>query len=242
MEKTEKETKIQKPIPLVKSPSKDKHLRKGKGFSLGEIKKAGKNVPLLKEFNIQIDYFRRSVRDENVEKLKKLKLPEKKKKKRAPFVRKEKRIRVRTKPAEKKPKPKKKEEKPPKEKVKAPKKEKVKPKKKGIPPIKEEVKKPVEAKPAPEPEKKEEALEPAEEPPIIEKKPKKKARKEKKGTPLTELDGLGPATESKFKEMGVNNIEELLEEDPEELGTLISGVTAERVNNWIKEAKELLKK
>ena len=45
------ETK-QKIIANVKSPSKDAHIREGIGFSLSEIKQAGRNLGILKEMNI----------------------------------------------------------------------------------------------------------------------------------------------------------------------------------------------
>lgn len=80
----------QKLINRVKSPAKDAHLRKGKGFSLKEIKEAGKSVDLLKKLNIKIDFFRRSAYSENVEQLKTLKDVEKIGKKKQPFSKKEK--------------------------------------------------------------------------------------------------------------------------------------------------------
>ncbi|MFW9773979.1 MAG: ribosomal protein L13e, partial [Candidatus Thorarchaeota archaeon] len=69
---------------IVYSPSKAHNLRKGKGFSLAEIREAGKTVQLLKKLNIPIDYIRQSTHKENVEKLEKLKISEKKGKKRKP--------------------------------------------------------------------------------------------------------------------------------------------------------------
>jgi predicted flap endonuclease-1-like 5' DNA nuclease len=59
---------------------------------------------------------------------------------------------------------------------------------------------------------------------------------------LTELSGLGPTTEKKFNELGVNSIEELLLEEPSELGQLIKGCTEDRIKKWIEEGKELVKK
>ncbi|MBD3255264.1 MAG: hypothetical protein GF383_09240, partial [Candidatus Lokiarchaeota archaeon] len=58
--------------------------------------------------------------------------------------------------------------------------------------------------------------------------------------PLTELSGLGPATAKKFEELGVKNIRDLIKENPEELGLLITGVTEERIRGWIEDAKKLL--
>ncbi|MHA2182351.1 MAG: helix-hairpin-helix domain-containing protein [Promethearchaeota archaeon] len=132
-------------IATVKSPARESSLRKGEGFSLKEIREAGKNINQLKEENIKIDYFRKSSNPDNVEKLKNLKLSEKKVKKRNPFVKKEKKRTpfksVKKKPkvkpkevlteATKKPIVKKKVDVSKKEKIKPIKKEKVKVEKKG---------------------------------------------------------------------------------------------------------------
>ncbi len=196
------ETK-QKIIADVRSPSKDAHIRKGSGFSLSEIKQAGKNLEILKELNIKIDYFRKSTHLENVEKLKSIEGQKKKGKKKDAFVKKEK------KRTEFKPKTEKKIVKKP-----------VKPK--AIP-----------AKPAPKPKKKEKV------------KPIKLEKLEKipkpAGIPLTELSGLGAATAKKFIELGVNTVEELLKENPDELGSLIKGVSSDRITKWIEEGKDLIK-
>jgi ribosomal protein L13E len=80
----------QKLIAVIKSPSKDGYLREGKGFSLSEINQAGKTVNLLKDLNIKIDYFRKSVHSKNIESLKLIEVPKKKGKKKEPFVKKEK--------------------------------------------------------------------------------------------------------------------------------------------------------
>lgn len=63
---------------------------------------------------------------------------------------------------------------------------------------------------------------------------------EQKGTPLTLLSGLGPTTESKFVELGVNSVEDLIKENPKELASLIKGVSDERLINWIEEGKKLI--
>lgn len=191
----------QKLIAVVKSPSKDAHLREGEGFSLNEIKQAGKTVKLLEDLNIKIDYFRKSVHNENIEKLKSIEVPKKKGKKREPFVKKEK---------------KKTPFKPKIEKLKV--KRVVKPK---VTP----------AKPVPKPIKKEKV------------KPAKieKVKVEPVGIPLTNLSGLGAATAKKFVELGVNTIEELIKENPEELAALIKGVSLDRLKKWIDEGKELIK-
>ena len=78
--------------------------------------------------------------------------------------------------------------------------------------------------------------------PVAKEKPKKKKKekKEEKGTQLTKLSGLGAATEKKFQEVGVTNIEELVKEKPEELEMLIQGISAQRIIKWIEEGKELL--
>jgi len=64
---------------------------------------------------------------------------------------------------------------------------------------------------------------------------------EEKGTPLTDLPGLGAATAKKFIELGVNTIEELCKESPDELATLIKGVSVDRIKNWIEDGKEIIK-
>ena len=76
-------------IARVKSPARGGDLRTGNGFSREEIKSAGKDIHQLRTLNITIDYFRKSVYSENIEKLKKLKIPDKVTKKK-PFVKKEK--------------------------------------------------------------------------------------------------------------------------------------------------------
>ena len=70
---------------------------------------------------------------------------------------------------------------------------------------------------------------------------KEKVKIEVIGTPLTELAGLGAATAKKFAELGVGSVEELSKEDPEELASLVKGVSVERISKWIEEGKELVK-
>ena len=181
------------------SPAKDAHLRKGKGFSLLEIKEAGKTVELLRDLNVKIDFFRKSKHEKNIIELKKLKPISRKTKKKKPYEFKEKK---RT-PFEPK------LEKAKKVPVKA-QKSTQKPKVKKLPSTKKE-----------------------------------KVTKEPTATEttkLTSLSGLGPATAKKFEELGVSCVEELVNEDPAELATLIKGVSEERIINWINECKELLNK
>jgi nucleotidyltransferase/DNA polymerase involved in DNA repair len=116
----------------VISPAKDAHIRKGRGFSLNEIKEAGKSLEDINDLNIIIDYFRKSTHQENVQKLQNLKSEKKKSKKREPFVKKEKK-RTPFKPKKAKAK------KAPIKKV-APKPKKPKPKVKEFPAKKEKVK------------------------------------------------------------------------------------------------------
>ena len=71
---------------------------------------------------------------------------------------------------------------------------------------------------------------------------KEKVKIEEIGTPLTELSGLGTATAKKFAELGVGSVEELSKENPEELASLLKGVSLERLVKWIEEGKELIKK
>ena len=190
---------------MVISPARDAHIRKAKGFSLGEIQEAGKTVELLRKLKIDIDYFRKSKHESNIEKLRKLKDISKKGKKKKPFKAKEKK---RT---------------PFKPKVSIPKKKAVK---------KVVVEKPAKAvKEAPAPKKERVKKE---------SKPKKKELSEAETTTLTSLSGLGPATAKKFEELGVSCAEELVNEDPAELASLIKGVSEERIRFWISECKELL--
>ncbi len=77
-------------MAVVISPSKDAHKREAKGFSLSEIKEAGKTPELLRALNVSIDYFRRSKHESNIEQLKKLKPVGKTVKKKKPYVFKEK--------------------------------------------------------------------------------------------------------------------------------------------------------
>jgi len=190
----------EKLIAIVKSPSKDAHLREGKGFSLNEIKQAGITVKLIKDLNIEIDYFRKSVRTENIEKLKKVEVPKEKGKKREPFIKKEK---------------KKTPFKPKKEKVRAKPKQIIEKAPKKLP-VKKEPKKPKIVK-------------------------EKEEKREERGTALTEIQGLGITIANKFIDLGVNNIEELVKENPEELAALISGVSLKRLKKWIEEGKEIIK-
>ena len=76
-------------MAVVISPAKDAHKREAKGFSLSEIKEAGKTPELLRALNVSVDYFRRSKHESNIEQLKKLK-PVGKKVKKKPYVFKEK--------------------------------------------------------------------------------------------------------------------------------------------------------
>ncbi|MFW9874446.1 MAG: helix-hairpin-helix domain-containing protein, partial [Candidatus Thorarchaeota archaeon] len=57
----------------------------------------------------------------------------------------------------------------------------------------------------------------------------------------TDLPGLGTATAKKFSELGVNTIEDLCEESPDELSALIKGVSADRLKVWIEEGKKMIK-
>ena len=192
-------------IATVKSPAKDAHWRRANGFSLKEIKESGKNINQLRDMKIKIDYFRKSAYPENIETLKKIKIPKKEVEKRKPFVQKEK---ERTPFAPKKEKPKVVPKKIVKKTTKAPI-AKEKPKS-----IKKEKLKPVKAE---------------------------KIKVEAKGTPLTDLPGLGVATAKKFIELGVDTVEELCKENPDELATLIKGVSADRLKDWIEYGKDLIK-
>ena len=194
-------------VAMVISPAKDAHLRKGKGFSLSEITESGKSVEILRDLNMDIDFFRKSKYETNIKELKKLKPVSKKTKKKKPYEFKEK-ARTAFKP-----------------KVEKAKKKPVK--------IEKVTQEPKATKKAPIP-KKEKV-----------KKERKSAKKElptTETTKLTSLSGLGPATAKKFEELGVSCVEELVDEDPAELASLIKGVSEERISNWISECKDLLNK
>jgi len=190
----------------VISPAKDAHIRKGSGFSLTEIKEAGKSLIDINELNINIDYFRKSTHQENVQKLQNLKLEKKKSKKREPFVKKEKK-RTPFKPKKARVK------KAPIKKV-APKPKKPKPKVTELPVKKEKVK--------------------------IKTATLKEGEEKPAGIPLTTLSGLGPTTAEKFIELGVSNIKDLIDENPDELAALIKGVSSDRIKKWIEEALNLI--
>ncbi|TFF98175.1 MAG: hypothetical protein EU547_02275 [Promethearchaeota archaeon] len=170
---------------MVISPSRKHHLREGNGFSLPEIKEAGKTIYLVKQHGIKIDYNRSSVHDFNVKKLKTLEPIERKGPKREPFVKKEKK---RT---------------------------------------------PFKPKKSKEKDREEEAEEIEQ---VEEEIP------EGELISLTELDGLGPKTEEKFKELGINSVNELVKENPSELAKLIYGASKDSIKDWIKQGNELLGK
>ena len=221
-----------KPIASVKSSSRSNFYksRKGSGFSLSEIKKAGKSVQLLKELGVKIDYFRKSIHVSNVDKLKSLKSIEKKTKKREAFVKKEK------KRTPFKPEPPKKKRKKPAKKITPKKKPTPKPRKEVIKQPKEVIKKEkVETKKLVKDDIKIEIED-------VQKVSGEATKKEKKkgGTPLTQLTGLGITTAKKFESVGVNSIEDLIQENPEELAKLIKGASAVRIDTWIKEGKTIL--
>lgn len=60
--------------PIVKRKLKDGRMivRRGRGFSLNELKEAGITIDVAKKLRIPIDKRRRSCREENVEALKEL--------------------------------------------------------------------------------------------------------------------------------------------------------------------------
>ena len=221
-DKTEKNATVKSNIATVKSPSREGHIREGNGFSLTEIKAAGKTIAFLKELNIKIDYFRKSTHEWNIEQLKALKPLKKKEKKKKPYLPKEERVKAR-------PKRKVKKKKIPKEKIEVVQEIEKEEKMQAIPKktvIEPKVKTPPKTK-----------LTPA-----TKAKPKPAPKPEEIEIPLTNLSGLGSATAKKFQDLGVNSVEGLIEEDPEELAMLISGVSADRIKKWVEEGKELLNK
>jgi len=200
-------------VAEVISPAKDAHKREARGFSLSEIKEAGKTPELLRALHINVDYFRRSKHESNIEQLKKLKPVGKKVLKKKPYVFKEKK-RTPFKP-------------------KAEKKVRKKPTK-----VEKTEQKPKITKKAPPPKKEVEKVALA--PTKKEKKEKKEKLKSEK-TKLTSLTGLGPAAAKKLEELGVSCVEDLIKENPGELAALIKGVSEERLSKWCDEGKEILK-
>jgi len=207
---------------IVKTPSKDRHARKGYGFSLSEIKEAGKSISMLKKMRIKIDYMRKTLLEENVKALKALKPPEQAKIKRAPFVRKEKKKRPF------KPKMEKTQEKIEEKVEEIPKKVKNKQKAKS----KKQEKQEIEQEPI-----KEEAQPMEHIPEPIEEKIELKSKE----ILIMELPGLGATTAKKFKDIGITSVEELCQEDPKELSKLVKGCSEDKIRKWIEEGKKLLK-
>ena len=203
-------------VAIVISPAKDAHKREAKGFSLLEIKEAGKTHELLRALNVNVDYFRRSKYESNIEQLKKLKPVGKKGKKKKPYVFKEKK-RTPFKPKVEK-----------------------KVRKKPAEVDKTEIK-PKITKIAPPPKKKVEKVEVVELKPAKKEKKEKKEKSKSEKTKLTSLTGLGPAAAKKLEELGVSCVEELIKENPGELAPLIKGVSEERLSKWCDEGKEILK-
>lgn len=198
-------------MAVVISPAKDAHKREAKGFSLSEIKEAGKTPELLRTLNVSVDYFRRSKHESNIEQLKKLK-PVGKKVKKKPYVFKEKK---RT---------------PFKPKVEKVRKKPVK--------VEKAEQKPKITKKAPPPKKE---IEEVELKPVKKEKKEKKEKLKSEKTKLTSLTGLGPAAAKKLEELGVSCVEELIKESPGELAPLIKGVSEDRLSKWCDEGKEMLK-
>jgi len=58
-----------------------------------------------------------------------------------------------------------------------------------------------------------------------------KAEQEKKKG-LRAVEGIGPATEEKLEDAGVETVDELKEADPEELAESVDGVSASRIEDW----------
>jgi len=75
--------------PTVISPSREKHFKKGTGFSLKEVRKSNKTLQDLKSAKIKIDFRRKTEYQQNIEYLNNLKLDLKEKPKREPYRKKE---------------------------------------------------------------------------------------------------------------------------------------------------------
>ncbi|MFO7797814.1 MAG: helix-hairpin-helix domain-containing protein [Promethearchaeati archaeon] len=57
---------------------------------------------------------------------------------------------------------------------------------------------------------------------------------------LTKLNRLGPKTEEKFREVGIDSVNELIDKDPGELAKKIDGASQNTIKKWIEEGKKLL--
>ena len=181
----------------------------------------------MKDLNIKIDYYRRSANQVNIDALKTLEVPKKKGKKRASFVKKEKK-RTPFKP---------KVEKEPSAKVKAIEKTIEKTVEKPTPKKIKKTKEKASVKKKPEVEKETSAKIKA----IEETLEKQKAPAGEEGTPLVKLSGLGLTTAKKFESLGVTSVETLVKEDPAELAKLIKGASEVKISTWVKEGEKILK-
>jgi len=96
-----------------------------------------------------------------------------------------------------------------------------------------------------------EILEKTPETKVEEKKETKKAQQElddkvpqekltKKAINLTELYRLGPKTEQKFKDVGIESVNDLITQNPEEIAQKIDGTSETTIKNWIEEGKNLI--
>jgi len=62
---------VEPPLPIVRSPTHRRKMRFGKGFSIGELKAVGLTAGEAQNLGIYVDKRRKSVREENIERLKK---------------------------------------------------------------------------------------------------------------------------------------------------------------------------
>mgnify|MGYP006281203113 CR=1 FL=1 len=73
-------------------------------------------------------------------------------------------------------------------------------------------------------------------------KAKKNAKEsEVEEIPLRELHGLGPKTEERFLKIGIKSVNDLINEKPSELASLIKGSSESSIKDWIEEGKRLLR-
>ncbi|MFX1352056.1 MAG: ribosomal protein L13e [Promethearchaeota archaeon] len=216
--------------PFVRPPGNRVGERLGRGFSLVELDKADITVNEAKWMLIPIDRRRKTLNETNVRRLKEYL----KRIKEILETEAEKKIEKAEPTPKPKPKPKKKK---PKEVKKVKKIEKAKEEIKKPPkkPVKKPAKKPVK-KPAKKPPKKK----PTKEEPKIEDKISEKEIEAQAIEELTILKGLGTSIAKKLIDFGLLSLEDLVNMDMDIIAEE-TGISAERLKKWAKEAKGYLK-
>ncbi|MFX0096949.1 MAG: ribosomal protein L13e [Candidatus Hodarchaeota archaeon] len=209
--------------PFVKPPRNRVGERLGRGFSLIELEKADVTVNEAKWMLIPIDRRRKTINEVNVRRLKEY----------LKSIKEVLETEARKKIEKPKPEPKPKLKKKPKEVKKVKKKEKVKK------PEKKPTKKP-EKKPTKKPEKKPTKKKPRKEEARIKETIGEKEIEAEAIEELTILKGLGTSIAKKLTDFGILSLEDLVNMDMDIIAEE-TGISAERLKEWAKEAKGYLK-